>query len=562
MGQYDRLIKLAFDRISKRTVDADDLFDTKKNAFEIRKQFHRDEFDFYCKECDQPLGISTSKYDRLHFKHEKGADYCILKDEDLSPEERENFSLNLKFKESDRHKHLKNRIADLLRTNTGIDPASISVDDKFIIRDFEKRRPDVYCVFEGKQIVFEIQLSNLSLRYILSRYDFYKKHGMYLIWILDDFEVHGQGQMERDIKYLNQYQNFFKLDESQTSFKLLCDYKYALINQENIVLTPWTKKSIALSELKFDQASYQTYYYDFDKNKALKEQERLERIAKLREEERKRLEEKMLLKAKDKSKEIIEQIRILHKRKSQTYAGPMELISDLQDSEVFIFNSELKLSETEPGKTPALHKWLDAYSSDEFSFLNFILTTDRIWMNVNETSPSGETTLMKVYSHSKIPKSILSKLILRRGYVLTKDDEDFIRRIGDSDLEGQMIIYRMCSDLSNKKLVDRVFDFQKEILIVESAKQNRIVGYNFKGNGAWVAFANNAIEYHNEYWEYFELAFKYYGLWEQLIKNDKKGSFQKKLANFYEGMPAQKFDFDRIFRTVFPEFESAKLAFV
>lgn len=562
MGRYDRLIKFAFDRISNKTVDADEVFDTKKNAFEIRKQFHRDEFDLYCKECDQPLDISTSKYDRLHFKHEKGADYCILKDEDLSPEERENFSLNLKFKESDRHKQLKTKIANLLRMNPGVDPASISVDDKFIVKGSEKRRPDVFCEFENKQIVFEIQLSNLSLRYILSRYDFYRKHGIYLIWILDDFDVHGQGQMERDIKYLNQYQNFFKLDESQTSFKLLCDYKYALLNQDNIVLTPWTKKSITLSELKFDEVSYQTYYYDFDKNKAAREQERFERIAKLREEERQRLEEKMLLKAKDKSREIIDKIRMLHKRKSQTYSGPAELIADLQDSEVSIFNNELNLSVTAPGKIPALHKWLEAYSPEEFSFLNFVLCTDRIYLNVNEVSPSGESTLIKVYDHPKIPKSLLAKLILKRGYVLTEQDEYYLRNLGDPDLEAQMIIYRMCSDLANKKLVDRVFDFQKEILIIESAKQNRLVGYNFKGNGAWVAFANNAIEYHSEYWEYFELAFKYYGLWEQLIQNDKKGTFQKKLMNFYQSIPRQKFDFDRVFRTVFPEFESANLAFV
>jgi competence CoiA-like predicted nuclease len=240
MGRYDRLIRLAFDKISKSNVDANELFDTKKDAFEIRKQSSRDEFDFFCKECDQPLEISTSKYDRLHFKHVKGAEYCILKDEDLSPEEREKFTLNLKFKESDRHKFLKNRVAELLQKTVGVETSSIYVDDKFIIKGNEKRRPDVHCVFENKEI-FEIQLSNLSLRYILSRYDFYQKNGIYLIWILDDFDIHGQAQMERDIKYLNKYQNFFKLDESHREFKLTCDYKYAFLNQDNIVLTPWTK---------------------------------------------------------------------------------------------------------------------------------------------------------------------------------------------------------------------------------------------------------------------------------------------------------------------------------
>jgi len=35
---------------------------------------------------------------------------------------------------------------------------------------------------------------------------------MFLIWILDDFDIHNQGTLERDIKYLTEYENFFKLD--------------------------------------------------------------------------------------------------------------------------------------------------------------------------------------------------------------------------------------------------------------------------------------------------------------------------------------------------------------
>ena len=139
MARYDRLIKFAYDRLSDKDWDADDLFDTKKNAFEIRRQVSRDEFDFYCKECHQQLEVSTSKYDRLHFKHSRGADYCILKDEDLSPEEHEKFTQNLQFKESERHKFLKHRIGDLLNTTSGVHTSSISVDNKFIVRGNEKR---------------------------------------------------------------------------------------------------------------------------------------------------------------------------------------------------------------------------------------------------------------------------------------------------------------------------------------------------------------------------------------------------------------------------------------
>jgi len=214
MARYERSIKIGFDKLSGEILEADDVFDKKKAAFEVRRQFHKDEFELYCCECHQKLEVSTSKYDRLHFKHQKNAEYCILKDENLSPAELEQFTKILKAKESTRHKELKNKIGERLRNIPGIDPSSPAIDDRFIVRGSEKRRPDVYCKYHEKEIVFEIQLSDLSLRYILSRHDFYKEQGIYLVWILDNFNVRDQSQLERDIKYLTKYQNFFKLDET------------------------------------------------------------------------------------------------------------------------------------------------------------------------------------------------------------------------------------------------------------------------------------------------------------------------------------------------------------
>src|SRR5688500_7198036 len=108
MPRYERSIKIAFDKVLGEVVEADDVFKNPKEGFATRRKFSLDEIELYCCECRQKLGVSTSKYDRLHFKHQMHAGPCVLKDEDFSPAELEEFTRILKAKESPRHKELKN----------------------------------------------------------------------------------------------------------------------------------------------------------------------------------------------------------------------------------------------------------------------------------------------------------------------------------------------------------------------------------------------------------------------------------------------------------------------
>ena len=105
-----RFIKVAFDKTSGEILEADDVFDTAKNSFELRRQYHRDEVELYCCECDQKLNVSSSKYDRLHFKHQPNASFCYLKSEPIQRGNRPNGTA-LSGKESARHKTLRNKIA-------------------------------------------------------------------------------------------------------------------------------------------------------------------------------------------------------------------------------------------------------------------------------------------------------------------------------------------------------------------------------------------------------------------------------------------------------------------
>ncbi|HWA34661.1 MAG TPA: DUF6035 family protein, partial [Cyclobacteriaceae bacterium] len=513
--------------------------------------------------------VSTSKYDRLHFKHQRNAEPCILKDENLSPAELEQFTQILKAKESDRHKHLKNLIAGRLHNVSGVDPSSISADDRFIIRGSEKRRPDVYCRYLDKELVFEIQLSQLSLRYIISRYEFYRQHGIYLIWILDNFDVRDQSQLERDIKYLTHHQNFFKLDESVSSFKLACEYKSPFLTPGNQIHSKWLKHCVSLDEVQFDEKEYQIFYYDFQA--ALQRQQETKRIRDLELDEiewrrverlhQQQIEQQKAIRQSEirqKTGEVISELQRLRKCKSQVFISAAQMLLSLDEEERSHFNSQLGLSSPDGTGDPKFFHWIHSAKQEDVAFLEFVFVCPYIRFDINAKGKDNASAFQAIYKNNNIGKYSSVKALFEGGYNFTEDDEILIRSLKvDEELEGDLVIYHYCTNLELRSLVGPVFSQKRLICILHSARQGRIVGFKYQPS-EWVAFANNAIQYYGTYWEYIELVFKHYSLWEKIIAADKKGTFQKKLQNLYTEMPQQSFDFDRIFRALFPEFDNSQ----
>ena len=91
--------------------------------------------------------------------------------------------------------------------------------------------------------------------------------------------------MERDIKYLTDFQNFFKLDEDSEPFRLLCTYKYPFLTDDNKLLSKWIEKSVSLQQLKFSIGSCQVYYYDYGEKLKVREKEHAKLLEKERQEE-------------------------------------------------------------------------------------------------------------------------------------------------------------------------------------------------------------------------------------------------------------------------------------
>ncbi len=566
MAHFERSIKIAFDKISGEILKADDIFENKKEAFTVRTQFHKNEIELFCCECEQKLSVSSSKYDRLHFKHQPNASHCILKDGNLTPEEVEQFNNILFSKESQRHKDLKNQIGEKLSKVDGVDINSICIDNKFIIHDNEKRRPDVYCEYYDKKLVFEIQLSDLSLRYIISRYEFYRKHGIFLIWILDNFNIHGQGQLEKDIKYLTKFQNFFKLNEKVDDFQLECDYKFPFLTFENNLIAKWYNKSVSLDQITFNFESYQIFYFNFGLNWVKKEEEQklkalvLEEIESKIREEKRRLEaqefeskirnENRISYAEEKAREIIQLIKNFKKNNYQDYRPISNLINSLDEFELDKLNSILDINEK-----PALNQWLQNAGKGDNAFIEFILSCTKIDLNVNITGTNGKTNLQEIYQNDSIKKYLVIKPLFKRGYYLTIEDENYLNILYESDNNpvNNPIVYKMCNKLNDRKLIVSLFAHSKLIRIIESARNGKVNGFNLN----WIAFANFSIHSCSEYWGYIEVAFKSYGLWEKLIELDLKKTFQKKVESFYLNVPKQKDDFDELFKDLYPELATA-----
>lgn len=552
MGKFRRTIDVARCKETGEIFRASERFIETKEAFFYRRLYHEKSISFECIECDQDLSISGSKNDRIHFKHFPDHDPCFLVQSNFNLEEQKFYERALIAKESERHKELKQKIGDRLAFVEGVEADSISVDDKFIIKGRDKRKPDVYCRYKGKELVFEIQLSELSLGYILSRHNFYKAHGIYLIWILDTYDIRDQGTKEKDLKYLSYHQNFFRLDESVTDFKLICDYKFPFLTKDNALLTPWRKEYVSLDQLSFDVQTMQTYFFDF--SESLEKTKDLQIIKKeaLKFEEEKKLQEEIENAAHAKVQGIIGEIKRLKMGNAHDYSGVSKKIKKLHCFEVASLNNSLGLNHPDRHRTNALIKWIDDTKASEPYFLSFILGCREIELEINAVDRSNRTVFMKVIENLSKHKNMILRLLFRRGYQMNENDRNLLQTTSLREIcLADQVAYDLCNRLDNRDLVDDVFYNQKLLLIFESISQKRIIAFNYAADN-WLAFANNAVEYYKNHWSKIELALKREKLWETIISSDKKSTFSKKLEKWNAISPAQDNQTNELLFDLFP----------
>jgi hypothetical protein len=297
---------------------------------------------------------------------------------------------------------------------------------------------------------------------------------------------------------------------------------------------------------------FQAYYYNYGDNKTKTETLQKQKAEEIKEAERKRLEQIKFENAKITAKKIVTKIVDFRKRKSQNFYSISNEIEELDDFELSVLNKTLNFR----GKSKSpLIKWIDEATQDDVVFISFILKTNKIELDINK-SENGRTPLQALFENENILKITPSLSLFQAGYNLTENDKLKLSEIKEKQKisETDFYILKFCNNLTDRNLVSDVYQFSKLLFIIESARTKELLTFNFQGN-KWISFANNAIQYYSEYWEYIELVFKRFGLWDELIKLDTKGTFQKKVEQFYSKMPRQKYDFDEVFNDLYPEFE-------
>lgn len=276
----------------------------------------------------------------------------------------------------------------------------------------------------------------------------------------------------------------------------------------------------------------------------------------IKEAERKKLEKLKLDNATNRAKHLRNLVADFRKRKIQNFSSIIDELDELDEFETKILNDVLNLKGKIVESKPPLIKWIDEAKQEDVPFLEFILHTNKIELDINKTDDSDRTALQAILLNSNIHNTLPIKSLFKAGYKLTDNDQEFLKELQETqkDFIADAQIYKLCNNVTDRSLVDDVFSFSKLLFIIESARQGELIYYNFTGN-KWISFANNAIQYYSEYWEYLELSFKRFELWDKLIQLDKNGTFQKKVEKFYSQMPRQKYDFDRVFNDLYPEIE-------
>lgn len=557
----DRAIAQAIDQLTGELLEADKVFKTAKEGAILRSRYNSDQLLPVCCECDQYLQISKSGYSRHYFKHNPNSQECLLKSDGLTQKETEQINAILVAKESPRHKYLKRKIAELLLATEGVETDSVFIDDRYIYYGSEKRRPDIYCRYHDKEIVFEIQLSSLPLRYLQSRHNFYKAKGIYLVWILDNFDIHGQSSMEKDIKYLTAFQNFFNLDETGLIFKLSCTYKKPILSGRNVI-SPWQTRSVTLDEVQFCNDTIQIYYHDYSKHllAAQKEQAALPPLPVVVQKNAydepeddydtwysEHLEEQ----SREKVKALCE--RIAYSRQhGHMMIVEEKMLEDFDAYDIETLNEKLEFDTKFYKGKPIFNHYLATAKMDHYPFLSFLLKEKRIRLQINGSDDQGTSAFQEIYKNADLSaRPSLVSLIFERGYELTAQDSIWFEQNVTVKNKSELIdLYQIYQRLESRSQI-RLIDLHVNVFyILESARRQKFIYFNFQN---WIGFANNAISAYKPFWQYIEGAFRVYGVWDRILNEDRKGSFDRKLINYRDELPKQDTCLELIISELFPE---------
>ncbi len=225
---------------------------------------------FQCAICKQPLFLSRRivGVKNRWFTHDGKSESCPwYEGNHLTPDQTKAL-IYLGQQEGANHRRMKQFIANWL----GHDPAVSQVSQEQTtfgeVLKGEWRRPDVKCMYRGIRLVFEIQLSYTFLSDVIARDDFYRREGIFIIWVFSRFDLSRAAVM--DEAFFNR-RNLFVLDQDAITQTVECEvltftghHQVPLFRGNLVHDDVWTSRLITLDDVAFPQDTFRPYFFDYD----------------------------------------------------------------------------------------------------------------------------------------------------------------------------------------------------------------------------------------------------------------------------------------------------------
>ena len=245
-------------------IDRDEIHAKRRELILARRQGKK---LWVCAACQAPVSIAGGhgeKKRRHHFKHFVSDEKCPYQTKGFPQDLIRKIKYN-GAKESTLHWQMKNALAALLEEDILVSD-QVEVEKTFFHEDKGKkwRRPDIACIRNLLQLVFEVQISTDFIDVIVGREEFYRSQGVFILWVFRHFDPNQY--TARDI-YVGNQKNVFVLNkrvlersqaESQLTFE--CHYKEPFLDGLEI-RDRWVIQDLTLNDLTYDQDNMQAYFF-------------------------------------------------------------------------------------------------------------------------------------------------------------------------------------------------------------------------------------------------------------------------------------------------------------
>lgn len=296
-------VKLAIDCETGETINAEGLLRLDEAEFSaLRRATLQARVDrkrglnnvrFLCAICKYPLFLSrfNKKGANRWFVHDGKSEQCPWHEGSrLSPDQIKALIYRGQ-QEGKKHHEYKNFLTKWLEMDALVSDVCLEQTTYSEVMKGEWRRPDVKCTYKGKKLVFEIQLSYTFLSDVIERDAFYRREGIFIIWVFSNFDLNRA--TVKDEAFFNR-RNLFVLDVDamqQTSARnrlTFSGYRHSPCLIEDKFYDVWESDFVDLEEVYFPRQTYRPYFFDYEaakyalETKQLEELRQAEELAKLR----------------------------------------------------------------------------------------------------------------------------------------------------------------------------------------------------------------------------------------------------------------------------------------